>query len=417
MYKILIADDEIWVLRALQKQIDWKGLNAELVAIAHNGESALDLSVRLEPQILITDVKMPGMDGFSLIEHLEKKFPRLKFIIISGYSEFSLLKKAMLHRAVNYVLKPIDEADLNKSIHTAAEQIEEDKKQQLAYLAMKEKYLCLILDNPDLTDRALLDIMKNIHSDFWGNVYQGICIQICEYNKLLKVDFQNEPCCLDQAINSIFERIFTGEHILYFNCSKNPKLYYILLAHSSKEKESAKHLHDKALTITAELKKRIKSNYLLGVGTCQSHAMGLAKSCYEALYALQSAGHDHKEIVFYEDLQKTKADYALSSIVDFINEHYAEPITLESVAQQYYMNSSYLSRYFKSQTGENFTKYLTRIRMKGAIRLMNTTDLKIHEIALMVGYENMNYFSKLFRHFTGSTPSEFMRNLSQQDKV
>lgn len=91
----------------------------------------------------------------------------------------------------------------------------------------------------------------------------------------------------------------------------------------------------------------------------------------------------------------------------YINQHYGENISLQILANEFYLHPNYLSRLFKEKTGENFVDYLTRVRMNKVIYLLNNTSYKIMEICEMTGYDNPRYFSKAFKQFTGKTPREY----------
>lgn len=102
---------------------------------------------------------------------------------------------------------------------------------------------------------------------------------------------------------------------------------------------------------------------------------------------------------------------AISNLVKkmqaYMREHYAEDITLQKLAEQFFLHPIYLSKLFKEKTGENFIDYLTLIRMENAKKLLQETTLKVYDISNMIGYESSKYFSKIFREETGKTPSEF----------
>lgn len=95
----------------------------------------------------------------------------------------------------------------------------------------------------------------------------------------------------------------------------------------------------------------------------------------------------------------------------FILTHYGENITLNMLAEQFYLHPNYLSRFFKEKTGKNFIEYLTEVRMEKVKELLVNTDNKVVDISLMVGYDNPRYFSKVFKQFTGMTPSEYREKL------
>lgn len=101
----------------------------------------------------------------------------------------------------------------------------------------------------------------------------------------------------------------------------------------------------------------------------------------------------------------------IREIVRFLDEHYFEDISLIDVATRFFMDPSYLSKLFKTETDENFIEYLTRKRMEKACELLSAEERKINEVAELVGYENQRYFSQVFKKFTGRTPSEYRETM------
>ncbi len=91
----------------------------------------------------------------------------------------------------------------------------------------------------------------------------------------------------------------------------------------------------------------------------------------------------------------------------YIRLNFAENISLNSLAEQFFLHPNYLSRLFKEKTGENFIEYLTEVRMEKVKELLKNSDRKIVEICEMTGYDNPRYFSKVFKQYTGMTPKEY----------
>ncbi|AZN40118.1 response regulator transcription factor [Paenibacillus albus] len=129
MYSMLIVDDEKWVRQGLKQTIDWQAHGIELWGEAQNGEEAFTWLSRSRPDILITDIKMPGMDGLTLLENMNKQKMHTKVIIMSGYSDFSYAQKAVRCGAYGYVLKPVEERELLEIVHKCVEDLENDSKQ------------------------------------------------------------------------------------------------------------------------------------------------------------------------------------------------------------------------------------------------------------------------------------------------
>lgn len=100
----------------------------------------------------------------------------------------------------------------------------------------------------------------------------------------------------------------------------------------------------------------------------------------------------------------------------YIVEHCQDDISLDEVAESVFLTPVYFSRFFKEKTGENFSKFLTRMRMEKAIDLFRHGKHKIYEVAKLVGYKNAKYFSKLFREYTGFLPREYIYTVLGQER-
>ena len=140
MRRIVIADDERWVRELLRGIIDWRRLGVEIVGEAANGEDALRLCRHTEAQVLITDIRMPGMDGLDLVTAVMATMPSLQCIFISGHEEFLLAKKALQLGALDYLVKPLDGAEIERVVKRAFARIDAD---QVAQREKAEKELRL----------------------------------------------------------------------------------------------------------------------------------------------------------------------------------------------------------------------------------------------------------------------------------
>jgi two-component system response regulator YesN len=119
MIKVLVVDDEKWVRRGIIEKANWKALEAEVVGEARDGQEGLDMSMKLLPDIVITDMKMPKMDGIEFISKLYKELPKTKVVVVSGYSDYEYTRQALLNKAVDYILKPIESSVINKALDRA----------------------------------------------------------------------------------------------------------------------------------------------------------------------------------------------------------------------------------------------------------------------------------------------------------
>ncbi len=114
MIRVLIADDKIITLNGLKKLIPWSALNARVVGEATNGKEALDLAYSLEPDVLISDIRMPVMDGLELCKELHETMPGTVKIILTAYSDFTYAQKAIKYGVKDYIVKPIDEEKISQ---------------------------------------------------------------------------------------------------------------------------------------------------------------------------------------------------------------------------------------------------------------------------------------------------------------
>ncbi|MVQ40182.1 response regulator [Paenibacillus anseongensis] len=139
MYSLLIVDDERWVRQGLVTTIDWEAEGIKVIGDVEDGEDALTFIQNQMPDIIITDIKMPRMDGLAFIEAVKNANMLSKIIIISGYSEFSYAQKAMRLGAVDYVLKPIEETLMLEVVRKCIEQIKREREDHNEFVQMSER--------------------------------------------------------------------------------------------------------------------------------------------------------------------------------------------------------------------------------------------------------------------------------------
>lgn len=130
MYKVLIVDDEKYVISLIEKLIDWKKLGMEVVGSAGDGMQGVELVEELKPDILIADVKMPGFDGISLVKRVREIDRDIKFIIISGHKKFEYAKSVMKYNVEDYILKPIDKEELEGILQKIRKELDEKSEQR-----------------------------------------------------------------------------------------------------------------------------------------------------------------------------------------------------------------------------------------------------------------------------------------------
>ena len=129
MYQIFDVEDELLIRQNIRKVIESMPGPFALCGEASDGEMALSMMQDLMPDIVLTDIRMPFLDGFELIQHAKAIMPWLKIVIISGYGDFEFAQKAISLGVDQYLLKPIRPPELTKAIEEMARRIEKDKQQ------------------------------------------------------------------------------------------------------------------------------------------------------------------------------------------------------------------------------------------------------------------------------------------------
>ncbi|MEK3733406.1 response regulator transcription factor [Paenibacillus sp. FSL M8-0334] len=127
MIKVLIVDDEPKLREGLKSIVPWNELGFQVVDTAANGSEALDKFKAHAPDLMLVDIRMPGMDGLQLIEAIREKDPRVHMLILSGYADFDYAKKAISHRVAGYLLKPVDEDELSSYLLEIKEEIQKER--------------------------------------------------------------------------------------------------------------------------------------------------------------------------------------------------------------------------------------------------------------------------------------------------
>ena len=130
MLKVFLAEDETLIREGLRDNIPWEQYGYRFVGEAADGEMALPLIRKTKPDVLITDIKMPFMDGLSLSRIVREELPRTKIIIISGYDDFEYAREAISIGVDQYLLKPVTRMNLRKVLQELKEKIEQDAEQE-----------------------------------------------------------------------------------------------------------------------------------------------------------------------------------------------------------------------------------------------------------------------------------------------
>ena len=159
MYNIVIVDDETEIRNGIKLKVDWNELGFRIAGEASNGREALELIERSEVDVLITDIRMPFMDGLALLEQCAVRYPRIKTVILSGYDDFSYTRTAIQLKASDYLLKPVVRRELIELMNRLRGELDRERMEARQKEAMEWNWKRNL---PLLQEQLLLEL---IHGD------------------------------------------------------------------------------------------------------------------------------------------------------------------------------------------------------------------------------------------------------------
>jgi len=520
--KLMIVDDEPLIIRSLKVAIPWEEYGIEIVGEARNGEIAIDLFKELKPDIVLSDIRMPSVDGMELMKSLFSITTDLIFILISGYGEFEYARIGLREGAFDYILKPIDHDELELTIKKAVAQITQTRKQKsenddlylslhhLSMLARERLYTQIMEGSFEITAAN-----KWLEQNELDRRYFMLLISIDAYVQFQQMWSMNEQKLWFYVINNIVEEIgqrdgalavfpyHQGEWIILFSASH------------------AKQAEQLAETIILDLKTYGKQNISIGISDIFEGLASL-NACYQSakealigrfydggqkVYRYERANHvdsqlfeklrqEEKQLLqdiklldinkalasvdrwgillkesnapqqqaevmllellgivrrqlelmqpnlsksedaIYNDLKlmstidelltllkdqikywiqeasteawtKEQTRASIERVKTFIEEYYQKNIGIDDAVDIADMSVSHFCYVFKQETSMTFLEYVTKVRMEKACYMLENTDIKVFQVAQLVGYHDAKYFSQVFRKMVGCKPSEY----------
>lgn len=358
--RVFIVDDEDIVRDGFKQYVPWYDYGMEVVGTAANGEEAYDFLCKHEVDLVISDIYMPKMDGLELVEKLIAAGKSPVVILISGHSDFEYAKRAIKSKIVfEYILKPVSFEELDKVLAAAKVQIIHEESRSEFPILTKDEWKKLAADEKAGLITKHADIINEINL---CDLEHALRLFHESWNFMIKNSYSNNMIsryCIEMAINII-------ELVLEERNSRDILLEDPILAVNSKSSLEAIH----------------------------EYAENMINMSYKVM--------SHKERLDVSPLINTALDY--------LNENYANhDQALNLLADRLNVSPNYLCLKFKEETGINYTKYLNSLRVKHAKELLGDIRLKVYMVSDQVGFDDTRYFSRIFRAYTGYTPTEYQK--------
>lgn len=508
--RLVIVEDEIRIRDGLKKLIPKINSEYEIVGEAINGEEGIEVIKKTLPDLIITDVCMPELNGLEMITRLIGENYKFKTIILSAYSEFPYAKKAIGLGVSEYLLKPIKVVELRRCLQNieASVSLENNLESEAKLFgSLKDIFYQLLFRSFPLNSEVgkLLEKRFNINLEsefaevifYLGNNYNKIKDKIVNRtNKILKEKYTDQYCLIkleseqsllliifSEEINNSFEKWFeytampyiSGEYIskICFGLQKTNRLSQLkkgyeqikdnldwnivlddeeLISDTKIDQIKTKSLSypievenqmktalcalefDKTGNIIQEFLRYLQEEDLyspkdIKQNCCRflwsmlniANELGVIKSNnfknQEYLARIKTAVLKRELIDSLLQVKKRfsedkYSDQSKTSIIivkakSMIHEFYKKGITLKEIAEKLDITPEYLGMLFHKETGTNFSSYLNNYRIDKARALLIGTDLKLYEIAELVGYNDAKYFSRVFKKTTCQSPAEY----------
>ncbi len=290
-YKVFLVEDEIVTREGIRDNVNWKSAGFEFCGEAPDGEMALPLIEVSEPDILITDIKMPFMDGLQLSKIVREQMPWIKIIILSGHDEFEYAQAAVTLGVTEYLLKPISSDDLLKALKRIETQIDKERKERESYTVLqeqsqgnlallREKFL-LRLVMGGISSVEAIEQSKQFGLNLIAQNYLVLLLKIELCDKDKPFDYYE----YQRVEKAVSDRVSSAPNVLHIKKDLE-ELVLLLIGHDPDQLQ--KDGFNLAKSIKREVEKENICNLVIGMGTPQQRLGDIHRSFIEALVKVKS---------------------------------------------------------------------------------------------------------------------------------
>lgn len=385
--KILFVDDDAIARKNIIIRIPWKQYGWELLFCARDGMEALEYMQTHQPDLILSDIKMPIMDGIQMAIIAKDYYPSVKFIFLSGYKDFEYAQQALKLNAIDYLTKPVMTEHLLEVLKKAESVIRQEQKvthiMEKGYPSIQRHFISqLMYDN-------FVQASPEVFQAFDINLSNGFgVVGFADLKSIENIPPQTLMNLLQNGCQQ-FSDHFLGSFFIPIDTTQ---IFFIFTASNITEKLDFQY---KIQQMQSYLNKWFES--------------------YLQLYGTFFYGSYFRELnelyLSYQMAQKVRNNQTsdlLSQIRQYIEKEYSNSgLTLHNIADHFNINHCYLTSLYKDKYGINLYDYLIQVRMEKAAELLKTTDLKGYQIAELIGYSNSQYFSLSFKKYYGCTVTEY----------
>lgn len=416
MIRMLIIDDEYYIRLGLISAFNWADMNIEIIGAAEDGEAGLKLALEQKPDLILMDICMPFLSGLDVMQKLQDEKIDCGIIVLSGYDEFEYAQKSLQFGVLDYLLKPIDKDKLKETIQKACHTIRNKRSiQNYQTFAQKEQTTIkkqflqdLFLGN--LTDpNSIQEKLSVLQLPISNGPYQLLCVQLDDYqtieNLLSFQELHDLKTLIAEQISFFFS--LGKNYIGMISCLAADE-WGVILSFTSYTEQN--------LQLRASVEQFLSSLEAITTYTLSLSISPVFCQLNETAKLYQNARHTNKKfipcrnsVVWYGIDSYENIRPEIKGVLNFIENHYNEPITIQQVADALYISPSYLMHLFKNNIGKTFNTFLLEYRMEKAKELLKNPALKVSTVAAQVGYSNIKYFNKLFKKYTSLTPTDYIR--------
>lgn len=344
--KIMLVDDDIHVLNGLQKLLNIAAVQGNIIAAVHNGAQALE-KIRTDcPDVIISDIKMPVMDGLQLAKTLREKYPAVRMILLSSFGDFEYAQQAIRYGVSDYILKPITMEKIGK-IEQALLRIncsKERRNQNLKFIFNKDMAVETLLNAVKQHDRPAVERF------FFGESCTDLMEQ--ETAAAAGLFFIN-------TLYSFLEECMNGSGAALNTEKKEKQNQFLILKKPDNQRQFLTDLYCDAADKLAHWQFSVPKDII----------------------------RDVKKLI---EKEYRSANFNISYIADTLH-----------------ISVSYLSMLFMQKTGSHLSEYITSLRLNYAKQLLQDTSVPVLSVAQQSGYQDAKYFARVFRKYENMSPSEY----------